>query len=171
MTRRNTDPAPGPSPEAIQTGRHGPLVVGIDGGQSTGRVLEVAASDAELLGLPIVVLHISRPPAFSHGLAEITPAMLDTLAEDCHIALFPDVVEALGRREIIWSLITRRGDPVGLLTSLARDLDAHAIIVGSHTPGVIGRLRCMAGRTVAARLVRRPFTRVHVVPCQSPRPR
>lgn len=139
-----------------------PVVVGIDTGPGSAAVLRAAARAAASLDAELLVVHVVGPSAFAgvHPDASLIPD-----AEALEVAVFPDVVEALADLPVPWRLTTMIGDPVTCLAGLAGSVRASVVVVGSHTPGAMGRLRALLGGSVPARLLRCQSTPVYVVPC------
>ncbi|MBW4094928.1 MAG: universal stress protein, partial [Acidobacteria bacterium] len=77
---------------------------------------------------------------------------------------------ALGHGGVQWSLETRSGEPAHVLTTVAHELGASMIVVGTRAPGLTPRLEEWLRGSVAVHLSRRQEQPVIVVPLHASGP-
>ena len=148
----------------FELGTDGPgaIVVGVDGSPTSLRAAAYAAGLARRQHTKLIAVYARTSPATLLVLADhsglATNAVLQTQDE-----LENQLRAELRRQSEIWGvdarLVVRRGDPFGLLTEVAKETRAEAVVVGSSA-GVGHRL---AG-SLAIRLVKHGHWPVTVVP-------
>jgi nucleotide-binding universal stress UspA family protein len=166
MTTPRSDDSRNRSPATPGTTGDAPLVVGINAGPSARRVLAVAGQLGELIRARVLVVHATRATVIVPSVGGMIPRQ--TPPEDWAVALFPDVVDVLGRRDVCWSIVAQQGDPAKLVHDIAVRRGACAIVIGSRGSGIVGRLRALGGMSVTEQLVRRSVVPVVVVPRHQP---
>jgi nucleotide-binding universal stress UspA family protein len=148
----------------FELGTDGPgtIVAGVDGTPTSLRAAAYAAGLARRQRTKLIVVYARTPPTTFFGLGDHSG--LATLA----VMQSQDEIEAAMRVELdkqaaIWGvdarLVVRAGDPLAVLSAVAKEVRAEAVIVGSSA-GVGHRL---AG-SLAVRLVRCARWPVTVVP-------
>jgi nucleotide-binding universal stress UspA family protein len=114
----------------------GPIVVGVDGTESSLGALRFAAhhaaKDRAEDGLDLLVVHVRTRPwmVTSQTVAPVSEAV-ETIAEDAEDA----VKRELYGSTVTWRWLIREGDPAKELVKVAEEKDARAIAVGGHKHG------------------------------------
>lgn len=139
----------------------GPIVVGVDGSEASGRALSYAAGLASRSRTELVVLHVRRRPMPStipivdqdpFALADELEAQVRRLAEE--------VVEGC---DVRWRFVARDGDPAEELHLTARSLRASMLVVSTRGSGVGARLHRIAEGSVSSWLLRHEETPLLIV--------
>jgi nucleotide-binding universal stress UspA family protein len=116
----------------------GPIVVGVDGSQSSLDALRFAAKEAAKEraedGLDLVVVHVRRLPwaMTSETVAPVSQAA-DLIARETEEA----VKQLLEGSTVTWRWFLREGDPARELVRVAEEQQARAIAVGGHKHGAL----------------------------------
>ena len=145
-------------------GTDGPglILVGVDGSPTSLRAAAYAAGLARRQHARLVAVYVHQPP-IAAALATPSGAAVTAAARQAGQEIEADLRQALHRYAQTWGidgcLVVRAGDPVTVLTDLATQAHADAIIVGSSASVA----RRIAG-SVATRLVRTRRWPVTVVP-------
>ena len=148
----------------FELGTDGPsaILVGVDGSETSLRAAAYAAGLARRQHTRLVVVYVRTQPAALMSIADhvglATKEVLD--AQD---ALEAQLRAAIRTHLVHWDvdahLVVRSGDPLAVLSEVAREVRADAVIVGSSaSPG-----HRIAG-SLAVRLVRARRWPVTVVP-------
>lgn len=146
----------------------GAVIVGLVP-DSPARVMNEAALNARLRGVPIVVVHVdvTRFVTFDDpdGYANSAPVDIDVAAR----ARESEFVQALAATQLAgtgvsWSFEQLVGDPALAIKELAEMVDASLIVVGTRDRGIGESIREFFTGSVAARLAHRQRRPVLVVP-------
>ncbi len=138
----------------------GAIVVGFDGHEVSGRVLERGIAEAKRTGGPLVIVVVEEAPVdpnmaptFTLGAPQPVLPVSDEFVEPAAIKALTD--QAVDRAkaqgvtaEVVWDV----GDPMRTIVDAARDRKASAIVLGFHHYNFLQRL---AGEDVAAAVKRR----------------
>jgi nucleotide-binding universal stress UspA family protein len=114
----------------------GPIVVGVDGSESSLDALRFAAQHASKdraeEGLDLVVVHVRTRPWMmtTQTIAPVAEAA-DTIAQQAE----DDVKRLLFGSPVTWRWVSREGDPARELVKVAEEKQARAIAVGGHKHG------------------------------------
>ncbi|WP_041843376.1 universal stress protein [Actinoplanes friuliensis] len=147
----------------FELGTDGPgaIIVGVDGSETSLRAAAYAAGLARRQHTRVIVVY-ARSASSLLTLADHT-GLATRAAVETHDAIEEQLRTELAKQARIWgvdaSLEVRRGDPLTVLTEVARDVRADAVIVGSSQ----SRGHRIAG-SLAVRLVRCGRWPVTVVP-------
>ena len=148
----------------FELGTDGPsaILVGVDGSETSLRAAAYAAGLARRQRTKLVVVYVRTQPAALISIADHVGFTAGQVL-DAQDAIEAHMREALAVQTAAWGvdacLIVRSGDPLNVLSEVAREVRADAVIVGSST-GVGHRI---AG-SLAVRLVRARRWPVTVVP-------
>ena len=151
-------------PGEFELGRDGPstLVVGVDGSQTSLRAAAYAAGLARRQRTKLVIVYARRQPAAFITIADHA-GLAAKQAMDAQDEVEAQLREALRTQGKLWDidaeLIVRYGDPLSVLSEVAKEVRADAVIVGSSAS--VGHR--IAG-SLAVRLVRSGRWPVTVVP-------
>ena len=146
----------------------GAVIVGLVP-DSPARVMDEAALNARLRGVPIAVVHVdvTRFVTFDDpdGYANTAPVDVDIAAR----ARESEFVQALAAKQlegsgVSWSFLQLAGDPALAIKELAEKIDASLIVVGTRDRGIGESIREFFTGSVAARLAHRQRRPVLVVP-------
>lgn len=157
------DPAPRAAPHSFEYGTDGPraIVVGVDGSSSSLRAAAYAAGLARRQRSRLVAVYARQPPGA--GSLASTVAPLTVAVQDAQSQIEAELRSALLHQARTWGidaeLIIRVGEPLRVLTCVAAEVCADAIVVGSSAT-VAHKL----ARSLGTRLVRRAPCPVTVVP-------
>ena len=139
----------------------GAVIVGLVP-DSPARVMDEAALNARLRGVPIAVVHVdvTRFVTFDDpdGYANTAPVDVDIAARARESEF---VLEGSG---VSWSFLQLAGDPALAIKELAEKIDASLIVVGTRDRGIGESIREFFTGSVAARLAHRQRRPVLVVP-------
>jgi nucleotide-binding universal stress UspA family protein len=151
-------------PGEFELGRDGPstLVVGVDGSQTSLRAAAYAAGLARRQRTKLVIVYARRQPVAFITIADHA-GLAAKEAMDAQDEVEAELREALRTQGKLWDidaeLIVRYGDPLSVLSEVAKEVRADAVIVGSSAS--VGHR--IAG-SLAVRLVRSGRWPVTVVP-------
>lgn len=151
----------------------GAVIVGVVPGQSP-RVLSMAAQQASLHGVPLVLAYVDvgRFVTFEDPDGYVHTAPLDlnlVAAGDVFAKLTEGAREALRAHEgLRWSSRELVGDPALAIKGLAEKIDATLIVIGTRGRGLGESIREFFTGSVAARLAHRQSRPVLVVPLDEP---
>ncbi len=133
------------------------IVVGVDGSDCSMRAVSYAAGLARRQGAVLVAVYARRSPSGFAYLAN-TPGALAAVVEaesSTEARIRDEVAEECEAAGIEGTLVVRTGSAARALCATARELQAHAVIVGSHRrllprifPSAICRLAGRMGRPV-----------------------
>ncbi len=147
-----------------------PIVMGIVPGQPELVVL-TAASWAAALGVELYCGYVDHTRVtveeFPDGTvrhAEVDPDAVDDSWRERQETIERFLGEVLTEDDVTWHFRYLAGRPDRALTHLARAVDAAAIVVGAHTPGMSGRWHDVVDGSVGARLAHHQHRPVLVVP-------
>lgn len=130
---------------------------------------------AQLLGVPIVVVHVdvTRFVTYEDPDGYVHSAPID-LHLDAGVAEFEKVqavaTQTLRDSKLTWTARQLVGDPAIAIKQLANKLDAQLIVVGTRKRGIGESIREFFTGSVAARLAHRQHRSVLVVPLEDPIP-
>jgi nucleotide-binding universal stress UspA family protein len=116
----------------------GPIVVGVDGTQSSLDALEFAVKEASKEraedGLDLVIVHVRRLP-WSMSSETVAPvsAAVDEVARETE----DEIKRRLQGATVTWRWMLREGDPARELVRVADEQKARAIAVGGHKHGAL----------------------------------
>lgn len=139
----------------------GPIVVGVDGSEASGRALSYACGLAARSRTELVVVHVRRRP-MPHAipLADQDPTIpMEELEAEAR-RLVDEVVDGCSAR---WRYVTRDGDPAEELHGVARSLRASMLVVSTRGSGVGARLHRIAEGSVSSWLLRHEETPLLIV--------
>lgn len=146
----------------------GAVVIGVQTGHVRD-VMEVAAQVAGKFAVPVVCVTVDAGLLAlgkrADGSAIIEPLDPDSIDRDPQHLSDPDraAIDAIAAaRSVEVAVLTRVGDPVRALTTIAEERDAVMIVVGTNTGW--HRLAELFNGSVAARLTRHQHRPVLVVP-------
>jgi nucleotide-binding universal stress UspA family protein len=148
----------------FELGTDGPstLVVGVDGTPTSLRAAAYAAGLARRQRTRLVIVYARKLPASYISIADHA-GLVVTEAMDAQDEVEAQLREALRTQARVWDidarLVVRYGDPLSVLTEVAKEVRADAVIVGSSA-SVTHRF---AG-SLAVKLVRTGRWPVTVVP-------
>ncbi len=161
---------PQPSPSRMTPFAGHPVVSGIVPGQPELVVL-TAASWANALGVSLYLGYADRSrvtveeyPDGTVRHAEVDTDAVDDSWRDRSEQIERFLAEVLGGSGVPWHFRYLAGRPDRALTHLARAVDASAIVVGTHAPGVSSRWHDFVDGSVGARLAHHQHRPVLVVP-------
>ena len=139
----------------------GPIVVGVDGSEASGRALSYASGLAARSGTELVVVHVRRRSA-PHPVPMLDQDPGVPLAEmEADVRrLVSEVVEGCPAR---WRYVVRDGDPAEELHWMAKDLRASMLVVSTRGSGVGARLHRIAEGSVSSWLLRHEETPLLIV--------
>ena len=147
------------APRRFELGTDGPstIVVGIDGSETSLRAGAYAAGLARRQGARLVCVYVRQTTGMAYA-AEVAAAAASTSNE------VSEQIRALLRQQAaIWHIpadyVTVEGDPYSVITGVAHDVSADAIVVGAST-----RLGHRIAGSLAVRLVKCGRWPVTVVP-------
>lgn len=148
----------------FELGTDGPLalVVGVDGSETSLRAAAYAAGLARRQRTRLFIVYARRPPAALVSIGDQSGIAIREMlaAQDEVERQLSDALRAQTRHwQIDAHLVVRAGDPLAVLSEVAREVRADAVIVGSSTS--MGHR--IAG-SLAVRLVRTARWPVTVVP-------
>jgi nucleotide-binding universal stress UspA family protein len=147
--------------------RGGPVVVGIDNAENSGRPLRAAAFLAECLGRDVVLVHVRRrlmplaegylPVGEDLQLsAEVEKELDDELMEQITASGDLDGVQ--------WQLVSSYGEAATELIRIAQDRDAALVVVGKRHSGFAEFLHRITSGSVSRAIVAAQKCPVMVVP-------
>lgn len=152
---------PSESPEPVfELGRDGPsvLLVGVDGSPTSLHAAAYAAGMARRERCRLVVVHASVAPSMA-GLAAYAAPYIDDSLKQVDDDIRRQVDEGAAYLGVPIEFVSRRGDPYGVISTLADEINADAVLVGASASAghkLIGSL--------AIKLVRAGRWPVTVVP-------
>ncbi len=168
MSHRRDPPQPSPSRMTPFAGH--PIVAGVVPGQPE-LVALTAASWAKALGVGLYFGYVDRTrltveeyPDGTVRHAEVDPDSVDDSWRDRAAQIEHFLGEVLGHGEVEWQFRYLAGRPDRSLTHLARAVDASALVVGTHAPGVSSRWHDFVDGSVGARLAHHQHRPVLIVP-------
>ena len=152
----------------------GAVIVGVVPEQST-RVLAEGARYAELLGAPLLVVHVDVTRFVTYedpdGYVHSAPIDLNIAAGEGELAQVTETATSfLAGHDISWSIRQLVGDPAMAIKHLADQVDAKLIVVGTRKRGLGESIREFFTGSVAARLAHRQYRSILVVPLGEPVP-
>lgn len=143
------------------------IVVGVVPGQPPG-VVATAASYAERFGADLVLASVRNHRYLvgdGTGVSiPIDPALLTDQDPEFDPDLRAAIAEKLQGRDLDWSVRALSGDPAQALSSLADELDAAMIVIGTRAPGIRESLREFLSGSVAVQLAHSQHRPLVVVP-------
>ena len=148
-----------PQPGRFELGTDGPktILVGVDGTDTSMRAGAYAAGLARRQGARLICVYVRHTPAMAYG-AEVAAAAAVTNNE-----VADDIGEQVRRGSELWHIdaefVAADGDPYSVITHIAHDVSADAIVVGAST-----RLGHRITGSLAVRLVKCGKWPVTVVP-------
>jgi nucleotide-binding universal stress UspA family protein len=113
------------------------IVLGYDESDAAKRALECAAAIAKAFGSELIVTSVA-PVVTSIGRS--AGAIDSTDPPSAHIEELKHAETYLEGEGLHADLVPAVGDPAQTIAELAKERDADLIVVGTHEPGVIGRL-------------------------------
>jgi nucleotide-binding universal stress UspA family protein len=146
-------------PGQFELGTDGPktILVGVDGSDTSMHAGAYAAGLARRQGARLICVYVRHTPAMAYG-AEVAAASAvtnDQIAEE--------IGEQVRHGSELWHInaefVSADGDPYSVITKIARDVSADAIVVGAST-----RLGHRIAGSLAVRLVKCGKWPVTVVP-------
>jgi nucleotide-binding universal stress UspA family protein len=146
-------------PGQFELGTDGPstILVGIDGSDTSMRAGAYAAGLARRQGAKLICVYVRHTPAMAYG-AEVAAASVVTNNQ-----VAEEIGEQIRRGSELWHIraefISSDGDPYSVITGIAHDVSADAIVVGAST-----RLGHRITGSLAVRLVKCGKWPVTVVP-------
>jgi len=147
---------------AFELGTDGPnsILVGVDGSEASLRAGAYAAGMARRQGSRLTVVFARPLPGVAFALDETGVVGLAQL--EANDAVEAELRERLRRYvyELAVGIVVRRGPPFKVITGVADEVRAEAIVVGSSRPGVVLR----PGGPLAVQLVKARRWPVIVVP-------
>jgi nucleotide-binding universal stress UspA family protein len=148
------------SAPVFELGRDGPsvLLVGVDGSPTSLHAAAYAAGMARRERCRLVVVHAASPPTMV-GLAAYAAPYIDDSMQQVDDDIRRQVEEGAAYLDVPIEFVSRRGDPYGVIASVADEINADAVLVGASASAghkLIGSL--------AVRLVRAGKWPVTVVP-------
>jgi nucleotide-binding universal stress UspA family protein len=152
------------NPGGFELGTDGPsvLVVGVDGTPTSLRAAAYAAGLARRQNTKLIIVYARRHPATFVSIADHAGLAVKE-ALDAQDEVEAQLREALRTQGRLWNLdarlIVRSGDPLTVLSDVAREVRADAVIVGSSAS-----LGHRITGSLAVRLVRAGHWPVTVVP-------
>src|SRR5690348_12312232 len=120
-------------PGRFELGTDGPktIVVGIDGTDTSMRAGAYAAGLARRQGSRLICVYVRHTPAMAYG-AEVAAAAAVTNNE-----VADEIAEQVRRGTELWHIdaefLAADGDPYSVITGIAHDVSADAIVVGAST--------------------------------------
>jgi nucleotide-binding universal stress UspA family protein len=148
----------------FELGTDGPstLVVGVDGSPTSLRAAAYAAGLARRQRTRLIIVYARKRPASFVSIADTT-GLAAKEAMDAQDEVEAQLREAMRTQGRLWDidahLIVRYGDPLSVLTEVAKEVKADAVIVGSSSS-----LGHRITGSLAIRLVRSGRWPVTVVP-------
>lgn len=144
------------------------VVVGFDGHESSGRVLERGITEAKARDSSLVIVIVEEAPfdpniAGSYIVAPAQPvaAVSEEYEEpDAVKKLADQAVEYATQEGVASKVVWGVGDPIRTIADAARDSNASAIVIGSHRHNLLQRL---IGEDLAAAVRRRVGSEVITV--------
>lgn len=168
MPLRHVPPQPSPSRMTPFAGH--PIVAGVEPGQPELVVL-TAASWAKALGVGLYLgyadptrVTVEEYPDGTVRHAEVDTDSVDDSWRDREAQIGHFLGEVLGPTGVAWHFRYLAGRPDRALTHLARAVDASALVVGTHAPGVSGKWHDFVEGSVGARLAHHQHRPVLIVP-------
>lgn len=168
MSRQHEPLQPHPS-RMIPFAGH-PIVTGVVPGQSE-LVTLTAASWATALGVDLYCGYADRTritveeyPDGTVRHAEVDTDSVDDSWQDRQDMIERFLHDVLDPDEVTWHFRYLAGRPDRALTHLARSVDAAALVVGTHAPGMAGRWHDFVDGSIAARLAHHQHRPVLMVP-------
>lgn len=152
----------------LDAAMHGAVIVGIIPEQ-TPRVLQEAAHYAQLLGAPLVVVHVDVTRFVTYedpdGYVHSAPVDISVQAGEGEL----EAVKAAAQQHLVnfggtWEVRQLVGDPALAIKHFADKIDARLIVVGTRKRGFGESIRQFFTGSVAARLAHRQHRPVLVVP-------
>jgi nucleotide-binding universal stress UspA family protein len=149
------DPQLGFGPDPIE--QPPSIVVGVDGSECSMRAVSYAAGLARRQGALLVAVYVRKSPSGFAYLANTPGALAAVVEADCttESRIRSEVAEECDAAGVEGVLVVRSGSTVRALVTIARELQAHAVIVGSRPrllarvlPSGMGHLLGRAGRPV-----------------------
>lgn len=168
MHPRHAPPQPSPSRMTPFVGH--PIVAGVMPGQPE-LVALTAASWATALGVGLYFGYADRTrvtveeyPDGTVRHAEVDTDSVDDSWRDRTAQIEHFLAELMDGSQASWQFRYLAGRPDRALTHLARAVDASALVVGTHEPGVSGRWHDFVDGSVGARLAHHQHRPVLIVP-------
>lgn len=133
------------------------IVVGVDGSECSMRAVSYAAGLARRQGALLVAVYVRKSPSGFAYLANTPGALAAVVEAECTTEgrIRDEVAEECDAAGVEGVLVVRTGSSVRAVVTIARELQAHAVIVGSRPgmlkrvlPSGLGRLLGRAGRPV-----------------------
>jgi nucleotide-binding universal stress UspA family protein len=152
-------PSPGLQPSQFEIGTDGPtsILVGIDGSDTSLRAGAYAVGLARRQGARLIAVYVRQTPAIAYA-AEVAAAAAMTANE-----VADELQELVQQATVMWNItaefISRDGDPFSVISHLADEVSADAIVVGASA-----RLGHKIAGSLAVRLVKCGRWPVTVVP-------
>ena len=161
---------PQPHPSRMTPFAGHPIVAGVVPGQPE-LVALTAASWASALGVDLFFGYADRTRVTVEELpdgtvrhAEVDLDAVDDSWRERQDAIEHFLTEVMASSDVTWHFRYLAGRPDRSLTHLARAVDASALVVGTHAPGVSSRWHDFVDGSVAARLAHHQHRPVLVVP-------
>lgn len=140
----------------------GPVLVGLDGSEASGRALSYASGLCARSGLELLVVHVRRrplPTAVGPMIAEDPVEITEDLECEAHNL----AVEIMRDSPVRWRFMVRDGDPGEELQKATRELHASMLVISTRGAGVGARLHRIAEGSVSSWLLRHEQTPLLIV--------
>lgn len=153
---------------------NGAVIVGVVPGLPT-RVLKEAGRYAQLLGAPLVVVHVDVTRFVTYedpdGYVHSAPIDINVAAGESELAVVEaEAAKVLDGHDVDWAVRQLVGDPAMAMKHLAEQLDARLLVVGTRKRGLGESIREFFTGSVAARLAHRQQRPILVIPLGEPVP-
>jgi nucleotide-binding universal stress UspA family protein len=139
-----------------------PILVPVDGSDSSWRALDVAANFAQRVGTELVVCHVvelAKAATLSGGQAELVAGCIEELEDEGKTIVAEAIERVRGRVRVSSRIVT--GASVDEIERIATEIKPSFIVIGTH--GRTGLNRLVMG-SVAEGVVRGAPVPVMVVP-------
>lgn len=158
--------------QAAEKDLHGAVIAAIIPDQPA-RVVTEAAHYANMLGVPLVVVHVDVTRFVTYedpdGAPHTAPIDINVDAGAEELAeVQKRVAEVLSKQSVEWTTVQLVGDPALAIKHYANKIDAPLIVVGTRKRGFGESLREFFTGSVAARLSHRQHRPLLVVPLGEP---
>ena len=117
------------------------IVVGVDGSECSMRAVSYAAGLARRQGALLVAVYVRKSPSGFAYLANTPGALAAVVEAECttETRIRDELAEECDAAGVEGVLVVRTGSSVRAVVTIARELQAHAVIVGSR-PGLLARV-------------------------------
>lgn len=170
-----TDEASAPKGDATtDASLHGAVIAGVIPDQSP-RVLKEAARYAQLLRVPLVVVHVDVTRFVTYedpdGYVHSAPIDMNIAAGEGELTKVQDAAASvLGDFTQQWTVRQLVGDPAMAIKHFADEIDARLLVVGTRKRGFGESVREFFTGSVGARLAHRQHRSILIVPLGEPVP-